>query len=147
MEIEVNPSGVKDEKTSNKEKKLWAKRSYQTADLLVTMGYYFGSIPVYWNRKEHKMELVTSVFGRRRWLLTIITVSIIQVAIMVTYSMRALASDDPLKYLTKNTIHASYAGLSGFTLMFHLHTVWKHKEFVSFINTGANFYESFQSML
>jgi len=135
--------------TYREEGKLWAKWSYRTAELLLTMGYFFGSIPVYWDRPENKMEMITSRFDKIRWIFTIALNFLIQVALVVVFFVDMYIYGDPMKFILK---HASftrgiYAFISAFTMLFHIHTAWKYKEFVCFINAGARFYEAFQSKL
>ena len=145
MEAEPETHFSKPLKNSKKPKKLWAKRSYQTANLLVSLGYFFGTIPVYWNQKEHKMELVKSRFDKYRWKLTITITSFIYLAMGLALVRDLMLSDDPLKFLSQKFMRSGTVIFGGIVILFNMHTAWKYKEFVSFINKGAEFYESFQS--
>jgi len=131
--------------TNREQGKVWAKWSYRTAELLVTMGYYFGAVPVFWNRRKNKMEMITSRFDKIHWICTISLHILIQVAILVTYYPYLYYSDNPVQFMSEYKMRSIYAGLSTFVIPFHLHTAWKYKEFVCFINAGAHFYEVFQS--
>jgi hypothetical protein len=131
--------------TPKRPKKLWAKRSYLTADILLSLGFCFGSIPVFWNRKELRMQVSESRFHKLRWTSTILFASTLQALLIIVYLKDLYFFGDPVSFISKNAIHTGYAVVSVFTILFHFHTAWKYEEFANFINKAAAYYESFQS--
>jgi len=129
--------------------KLWANRSYETANLIVTFGYTLGAIPVRWNKEQNKMEPVTSRRDMARWILSILYVSCWEVAISVNFLRQVLAveMENRLQFVLQDANRVGIVSLSFVIFFLHLHTAWKYKEFVTFINRAADFYEYFQSKL
>ena len=91
------------------------------------------------------MELVKSRFDKYRWKLTITITSFIYLAMGLALVRDLMLSDDPLKFLSQKFMRSGTVIFGGIVILFNMHTAWKYKEFVSFINKGAEFYESFQS--
>ena len=128
-------------------KKVWAKRSYETANLIVTFGFYMGVLPVKWNKAENKMEPVTSRLDIARWVCCILFFGASQIAILINFGKNILTAEDKIEFFFRDPFRIGVVAISAISISIHLHTAWKYKEFVSFINRAANFYEYFQSKL
>jgi len=125
---------------------LWAKRSYTTANLVVTFGYYIGALPVKWNKTSNKMEPVTSHCDIARWACSTLFFGFWETAILVNFGKNMVASGfgHEAEFFFQDPLRLGIVAASAVGILINIHTAWKYKEFVSFINRAANFYEYFQ---
>ena len=136
-------------KQKQETKVYWAEYSYRAGKLLIETAFWFGALPLSFKLHDSnykKIQHVKSKFHQIRCKLCISLIFVLFFLITAGFLHDILNGDITFreKIQTIYVLRGAVTILSFCFALFHLHTFWKIKSIVTFINGCSRYYEQFQ---
>ena len=129
-------------KTKLPPKRYWAEYSYRMAKLLIESGFIFGTLPLVFkihDPNNNRIQHLTSRLHRFRCHVCL-CLSLSALLPIFAYFLRDLL-DGKISFKDVESMFRAFVILSSFGgALFHLHTYWKIKPMVAFINGLVAYY-------
>lgn len=126
--------------------KMWGSACNTVSYILISFGFFFGSIPVYWDKKARRMSLIKSRKYKIRYIFTQGLTLFCDIAILMNFACKVISQDKVSSMLLSSqrvfTFSIAFWGGVGI-----IYTLIKYKEIAYCINIGSNYYEWFQGKI
>ena len=136
-------------KEKQQTKLYWAEYSYRAGKLLIDTAFWLGALPLNFklhDRNYQKIQHVKSKFHQIRCKVSLFFILVLFLLITIGF-VRNILSGEILftkNIKTINVLRGAVVVLSFSFTLFYLHTFWKIKPIVAFINGCIGYYEQFQ---